>query len=226
MIALVVTLINPFSTRASSIFFPDSDTALLVNMVFNTAEQINRLEMLLSKTEKLTGKFREYNEIVQDHYFQTQYLLSWVEDTASLVKSNPNDLKDLNDQIENLKNKMDDIKGYINELEITNIQQDKVVNNANLQISRNKDLKQGAKKQALRISSAKTVKEMTKYTAQNTAVIANKQIEQHNTQLEILKAVSDWNRMNIKRWQYQSLAEKKRKEFFGMKKSTNVEKDK
>ena len=50
-LVLSTSLIS-ISSRASTLFAPDSDTALLFNLVSNTASQLNELEKLVKELKK------------------------------------------------------------------------------------------------------------------------------------------------------------------------------
>ena len=52
-------------TIASSFWTPDSDTALLFQLVSNSMTQINELEQLISSAQKHTETFEKYNQLAK-----------------------------------------------------------------------------------------------------------------------------------------------------------------
>ena len=113
---LLIFLINAqFALRASSIFVPDSDTALLAELVFTTVEQLHELERLITESEKLTGKIQKYNEIAIDHWYRAQRVAYLVEDIRGLGNSKVKNLGELNNLIRIIKDQIREFKDVMHE---------------------------------------------------------------------------------------------------------------
>ncbi|MBY0416090.1 MAG: hypothetical protein K2Q18_18100, partial [Bdellovibrionales bacterium] len=103
------------SSDASTFFAPDSDTALLFELVTNTAGQLNELEKLLTNAEKYTELMEKYNQIARDQYFRAERIHYIAQNYVDLSKSNPKDLESLNSAIRSLRSETESLKGLISE---------------------------------------------------------------------------------------------------------------
>ena len=88
--------------KASALGIPDGDTALLMAIVGNTADQLVRLEKLITETDKHTKAFRDTVEIAEEKFEVAEQLKSIASNTASTLTEKPEDLTQLNDAIENM----------------------------------------------------------------------------------------------------------------------------
>ena len=103
---LLIVFLSLISFRSFAII--GADTALMVQLVTNTANQINELEKLVTNTEKYTKKMREYNELAEDNYFRGERVLYLAESLAA--KNEVKNLGELNGAIRELKYNMSDLK--------------------------------------------------------------------------------------------------------------------
>jgi hypothetical protein len=108
-------IILSFSAKSSSFFFPDSDTGLLISLVANTAQQLTRLEQLVTETDKHTKLFRESVELIEERYEVVDQLQSMAQNYARISNSRPEDLASINDAIEDLKNQKERLVEIIKE---------------------------------------------------------------------------------------------------------------
>lgn len=108
-------LLLGFRAHSSSLFFPDSDTGLLISLVSNTAQQLTRLEQLVSETDKHTKLFRESVELIEERYEVVDQLQSMAQNFARISTSRPEDLASINDAIEDLKNQKERLIEIIKE---------------------------------------------------------------------------------------------------------------
>lgn len=104
-----------FRAYSSSLFFPDSDTGLLLSLVSNTAQQLTRLEQLVSETDKHTKLFRDSVELVEERYEVVDQLQSMSQNFARISTTRPEDLASINDAIEDLKNQKERLIEIIKE---------------------------------------------------------------------------------------------------------------
>jgi hypothetical protein len=101
------------SAQASSFFMPDSDTGLLLTLASNTAQQLTRLEQLISETDKHTKLFRETVEMVEERYEVVDQLNSIAANYAQLGSVQPESLTDINDAIESLQDQRERLREII-----------------------------------------------------------------------------------------------------------------
>jgi hypothetical protein len=112
--------------EASSLLIPDTDTGLLLSLVTNTAQQLTRLEQLVSETDKHTKLFRESVELVEERYEVVDQLNSMASNYARLASSKPSDLAEVNDAIENLQDQKERLKELIKKSRQAQIESDQV----------------------------------------------------------------------------------------------------
>lgn len=100
---------------ASSFWTPDSDTALLFQLVSNSITQINELEQLVSSAQKHTETFEKYNQLAKDYYFRAERIQYIAESFVDLSKKDPQDLSELNSAIRALKSERESLQALIQE---------------------------------------------------------------------------------------------------------------
>ena len=99
-------LISLFYCRmafGATFFMPDSDTALLIELVTTTISQLNELENLVTNAEKLTGTIQKYNEVTIDHWYRAQRVAYLAESLSTLSTTKIKNLGQLNQAIRELK---------------------------------------------------------------------------------------------------------------------------
>jgi hypothetical protein len=196
-----------------------ADTAMMVQLVTNTANQINELEKLVSNTEKYTKRMREYNELAEDHYFRGERVLYLAESLAT--KSNIENLGELNGAIRNLKYNMGDLKELMKDY--SKIKSDE--KRTEVYVAENKKLNELSKKtaqtQVANSMKASSTGRAGQLTAQNTALIFENQLKMQEVQLEILKTQKTANRLKAEELEDKRLEEMNRLKFYGRKTTDN-----
>lgn len=199
--------------RATTFFAPDSDTALLFELVSTTASQLNELEKLVTNTEKYTHKMREYNEIVEDHYFRAERMANLVDEMKTMTEMDEKSLESLNDSIRNLREQLSSVKSLIRDYEIReskNIDLEKTTKRNDSQLKRDQHL---AHIQLKRSEDVQSQKGANKLTAQNTALINKSMIDLKNQNNQILNKMAEQNAVLLRK-ERTSLEEKQKKEKF------------
>lgn len=166
------------SSVASSLFVPDSDTGLLISLVGNTAQQLTRLEQLISETDKHTKLFRESVEMVEERYEVVEQLKSMADNYARIATSSPDDLTSVNDAIEDLINQKERLADLIKKTRGSESESAQVKSNSKIiQGNINSD-NNVAKKQILKSfgSGKLTTRNMERVNAQNTSLILKESI--------------------------------------------------
>ncbi|MBC7540155.1 MAG: hypothetical protein H7281_15125 [Bacteriovorax sp.] len=163
------------STRAigSAFGIPDSDTALLMSLVSNTASQITRLEQLITETDKHTKLFRDTVETVEEKYEVVEQLESLADNYVRLSNSKPEDLSEINDAIENLKDQKSRLKDLIAQARNARDESDRVKGDAIIVDKKVRTDDSTAKRQIIKSFSAGKgfSKNMERVNAQNTSLI-------------------------------------------------------
>lgn len=195
---IFVTGIFGFMTRsvsASTLFTPDSDTALLFNLVSNTASQINELEKLVSNAEKYTGLMEKYNQIARDHYFRAERISYLAQNYVELSKKDPRDLDSLNSAIRSLKSETESLRSLIKEYrrdEAKNEFQEGVLGEKLRQSSKELNFANG---QVMRSGEISQISEAQKMTAQNTSLIYKSEVEANQISSTIAEKLTEQNKL-------------------------------
>jgi len=183
------------NTKASTLFAPDSDTALLFNLVSNTASQLNELEKLVSNAEKYTGLMEKYNQIARDHYFRAERIHYIAQNYVDLSKRDPKDLEGLNSAIRALKSETESLKAMINEYrtdeaknEVAETKLSEKVRDTNRELN-------FANNQVERSGEINSTNEAQKMMAQNTALTYKAQVEGNQMNTLIAEKLSEQNKL-------------------------------
>ncbi|MBT3981037.1 MAG: hypothetical protein HOE90_06765 [Bacteriovoracaceae bacterium] len=211
---LILYFTLPTPGISSTIFVPDSDTALLIELVSTTISQLNELEKLVSNAEKYTKRIQEYNELAEDYYFRAQRLLYWADDMLILLDSDVKSLEQLNSAIRSLRFQIDDFKSQMMEYGLIAVQSEKEEFHAKANSPKIKRRMRLAKLQLDRSSGVKSSKGALKQINQNTALI-NSSVVDLNAQTNSLVAINaKRNRMIAKDMTKKAIKNQKKKEFY------------
>lgn len=189
-----------------------ADTAMMVQLVTNTAQQINELERLISNTEKYTQKMREYSELADDHYFKAERVLYLAQELTA--KKDVQNLGELNGAIRELKYNMSDLKELMQRY--ANIKEDEKRTEVYVEAYKklNEQKIKRAEKQVSNSISARNVGRANQLTAQNTALLLENQVKMQEVQLEMLKAQKTANRLKAEELEDKRLDEINRLKFY------------
>lgn len=202
---LILTSINSYAIIGT-------DTALMVELVTNTAQQINELERLVTNAEKYTQKMREYSELADDHYFRAERVLTLAEELAA--KKDIQNLGQLNGAIRELKYNMSELHELMQKY--AEIKQDEKKTESYVEINKklnNQKIKR-AEVQVAHSIDAKNVGRANQLTAQNTALILENQVKMQEVQLEMLKTQKTANRLKAEELEDKRLEEMNRLKFY------------
>lgn len=181
--------------QASTLFAPDSDTALLFELVANTATQINELEQLITNAQKHTEMIEKYNQIAKDHYYRSQRIHYIAESYVELSKRDPKDLENLNSAIRALKSENDSLLSLINEYRKEESSNEKMeVATAQREKKSQREIA-FANSQVRRTGVISSTNDAQKLTAQNTGLIYKSQVEMNQTSNAIVNKLSQQNKL-------------------------------
>ena len=206
----VLTFLFLVSVKANAIIGEES--AMMIQLVTNTANQINELERLVSNTEKYTQRLREYSELTEDHYFRAERVLYLAEELAA--KKEVQNLGQLNGAIRELKYNMSDLKELMQKY--ANIKEDEKRTERYVDLNKklNSEKAKRAEKQVTNSINARNVGRANQLTAQNTAMILENQVKMHEVQLEMLKAQKTANRLKAEELEDKRFDEINRLKFY------------
>lgn len=189
-----------------------TNTAMMIQLVTNTANQINELEKLVSNAEKYTQKMREYSELVEDNYFRAERTLYLAEELAA--KKDIQNLGELNGAIRELKYNMSELKELMQRY--ANIKQDEKRTTAYVEVNKKLNEKE-VKRASIQVAnsiSAKNTGRASQLTAQNTALLLENQVKMQDVQLEMLKTQKMANRLKAEELEDKRLEEMNRLKFY------------
>lgn len=181
--------------HASTMFAPDGDSAMLFQLVTNTASQINELEQLVTNAQKHTEMVQKYNQIAQDHYFRAERIHYIAQSYVDLADRKNEDLSDLNSAIRSLKSETESLKALINEYrsdEATNEQHENELARKSKNTHREVAF---ANHQLSRTGFISSTNEASKLTAQNTALSYKAQVESNQINQVVAKKLSEQNKL-------------------------------
>lgn len=205
-------LLIAFTISFNTFAIIGADTAMMVQLVTNTAQQINELERLISNTEKYTQKMREYSELADDHYFKAERVLYLAQELTA--KKDVQNLSELNGAIRELKYNMSDLKELMQRY--ANIKEDEKRTEVYVEVNKklNEQKIKRAEKQVSNSISARNVGRANQLTAQNTALLLENQVKMQEVQLEMLKAQKTANRLKAEELEDKRLDEINRLKFY------------
>lgn len=205
-------IFSTFLFSFNSFAIVGADTAMMIQLVTNTANQINELERLVSNTEKYTQKMREYSELVEDNYFRAERTLYLAEELAA--KKDVQNLGELNGAIRELKYNMSELKEMMQRY--ANIKQDEKRTETYVEVNKklNEQQVKRAEKQIANSISAKNTGRASQLTAQNTALLLENQVKMQQIQLEMLKTQKMANRLKAEELEDKRLEEINRNKFY------------
>lgn len=199
---------------ASTLFAPDGDSAMLFQLVTNTATQINELEQLVTNAQKHTELIEKYNQIAQDHYFRAERINYIAQSYVDLANKDTEGLEDLTGAIRNLKSETESLKTLINEY-----RKDEVVNEKNENDIHDKSRSTHrevafANHQLNRTGHISSTNDASKLTAQNTALTYKAHVEGNQINQVVARKLSEQNKLINRQIKDQKRAELKRDEYY------------
>lgn len=198
---------------ASTLFAPDSDTAMLFQIVTNTASQLNELEKLVTDAEKHTELLEKYNQIAKDHYFRAERIYYIAQNYVELSKRNPADLEELNSAIRALKSENESLGYLVNEYRTSEAQNEIYEKKTEESSRQNARELQFANHQVEKTGNISSTTEASKLTAQNTGLIYKSNVENNQLSSLIANRLSEQNKI-LSRIQKDNAKEKEAKESF------------
>lgn len=200
--------------------FVSTDSLMMIQLVTNTANQINELEKLVSNAEKYTQRMKQYNELVEDHTFRGERVIHLAESLAA--KQNVENLGELNGAIRDLKYNMGDLKELM--ASYSKIKSDE--KHTEVYVRENKKLNdQSLKRAEIQVTnsiSAQNTGRASQLTAQNTALLLENQVKMQEVQLEMLKTQKTSNRLKAEELEDKRLDEMNRMKFYGKKQNDRI----
>lgn len=206
-----------FITRpanASTFFAPDSDTALLFNLVSNTASQLNELEKLVTNAEKYTELMEKYNQIANDQFYRAERIHYIAQNYVELSRKDPQDLETLNSAIRSLKSETESLKSLIKEYrhdEARNEYQEGVLGE---KLRKSNTELNFANHQVMRSGDINQVNDAQRMTAQNTSLIYKSGVESNQLSNSIAEKLTEQNKLLNRELKEESIKKEEREQYY------------
>jgi hypothetical protein len=97
----------------STFFLPDSDTAVLISLVSNTASTVSNTLKILEVAKKTSDQIDKYNFIAMRRFFIARRIEQHAKDIIAAKKMKPKDLQELNQVMLRLKINLRGLKSNI-----------------------------------------------------------------------------------------------------------------
>lgn len=191
------------------------DTALMMELVSNTAKEINELEKLVSNAEKYTQKMREYNELMEDEYFKAERIKSLAESLAS--KKEIQNLGDYNQALRELKYSMEDLETLMKEYGAIKGEEKKAKAVSKIKEKEIEKDREQAQRQVARSIGAKTQARSSQITAQNTALLYESNLEVEANTLKLIENTATTNRLLAEKLEEERAKEIQKRKYYGLK---------
>ncbi|GEM_PF-434347 len=223
---IVYLILSPEFFRkalASSIFVPDSDTALLFQLVTTTASQLNELEQLVTSAQKHTEQMEKYNQIAQDHYFRAERIHYIAQSYIELSQRDPNNLGDLNGAIRALKSETESLKFLIDDYrtsEVTNEMAEREIAQKAKITAREVAF---ANQQLSRTGNIQSTNQAQKLTAQNTGLIYKSQVESNQISQATVSKLSEQNKLLSRQLKDEKKAQLEKEEYYNLQDKKSLE---
>jgi len=200
--------------RASTLWTPDSDTALLFNLVSTSASQLNELEKLLSNAEKYTGLMEKYNQIARDQYFRAERIHYIAQNYVDLSKRDPKDLEALNSAIRALKSETESLRSLINEYRTDEARNEIAENILDEKVQRTGQELNFANSQVIRSGEVQSTNEAQKLMAQNTALSYKAQVESNQMSAAIAEKLTEQNKLLNRELKDETIKKEERNQYY------------
>lgn len=223
---IVYLILSPELSRkalASSVFVPDSDTALLFQLVTTTASQLNELEQLVTSAQKHTEQMEKYNQISQDHYFRAERIHYIAQTYIELSQRDPNNLGDLNDAIRALKSETESLKFLIDDYrtsEATNELAEREIAQKAKKTAREVAF---ANQQLSRTGNIQSTNQAQKLTAQNTGLIYKSQVESNQISQATVSKLSEQNKLLSRQLKDEKKAQLEKEKYYNLQDKKSLE---
>ena len=218
-----ITFLNYESKSYASTFFaPDSDTALLFELVTNTASQLNELERLVTNAEKYTGLMEKYNQIAKDQYFRAERIHYIAQNYVDLSKRDPKDLEGLNSAIRELKSETESLKAMIHEYRSDEARNEVQENVLGERVRKTNSEIGFANNQVSRSGDVKSTNEAQKIIAQNTSLNYKAQVEENQISNVIAEKLTEQNKLLNRNLKDEAIQKEEKESYYKIPKGKNL----
>lgn len=167
---IIYAAVISLNISASTLFAPDSDTALLVSLVSNTASTVSNTLKILEVAQETSDQIDKYNFLAMRRYFIARRIAQHANDIAMASKMKPKDLRELNQVMLRLKNNLRGLKSNIDFMAMDLLEAERFTENYMEKIANSMVDEKEAHNQELLSASEGKMSKHVQNTAMNTAM--------------------------------------------------------
>jgi hypothetical protein len=223
---IVYLILSPEFSRkalASTLFAPDSDTALLFQLVSTTASQLNELEQLVTNAQKHTEQMEKYNQISQDHYFRAERIHYIAQSYIELSGRDPNNLGDLNAAIRALKSETESLKFLIDDYRASEASNELAEREIARKAQKTAREVAFANHQLKRTGNIQSTNQAQKLTAQNTGLIYKSQVESNQIGQAMVSKLSEQNKFLSRQLKDENKTQLQKEKYYNLQDRRSLE---
>lgn len=158
------------SSRGSTLFMPDSDSAALVMLVSNTASTVSNTLKILEVAKKTSEQIDKYNFIAMRRFFIARRIEQHARDIVETNKMHPRGLAELNQVLLRLKLNLQGLKSNIDFMAKDVFEAEDFANRYWVKLANSLEDEKEANNQELASANDGTVSTHVQNTAMNTAL--------------------------------------------------------
>lgn len=216
LIYIIIYPLIEIKALASTLYVPDSDSALLFQLVTTTASQLNELEKLVTNAQKHTQQIEKYNQIAQDYYFRAERVHYIAQSYVELSQKNPNNLGDLNGAIRALKSETDSLKSMIDEYRSTEAKNELIESDIDRKAKRMDREVSFANHQLNRTGNIQSTNQAQKLTAQNTGLIYKSQVENNQINHVMVSKLAEQNKLMARKLKEEKKQQLEKEKYYNL----------
>jgi hypothetical protein len=163
-------LLLTFNTNGSTLFFPDSDTAILVSLVSNTASTVSNTLKILEVVKKTSNQIDRYNFLAMRRYFIARRIEQHVNDISIATKMKASNLRELNQVMLRLKTNLIGLKSNIDFMAMDLFEAENFTQRYSEKLMNSMEDQQEAHNQEILSASEGVMSKHVQNTAMNTAM--------------------------------------------------------
>lgn len=186
---LIITtlLLLSIRSKASTFFMPDSDTAMLVSLVSNTASTVSNTLKILEVAKNTSDQIDKYNFIAMRRFFIARRIEQHARDIIEAGKMKPKGLKELNQVMLRLKVNLKGLKSNLDFMAEDVFEAENFIDRHWEKIANSLQDSNEAHNQEISSASEGTIGKHVQNTAINTALGTKVLTKIHQDQLEYQK---------------------------------------
>ena len=204
---ILIFLLLSSNVRASTLFFPDSDTAALIMLVSHTAATVSNTLKILEVAKETSHKLDEFNRMAERKLFLARRIKRHAQTLKEMRRIRPRSLEELNRELLRLKGNLRELQSGIEAVGKEIVAAQDFGERHALKIDSSKEDIFEAQKRETAGAGSGTVAGYAQHTAMNTALSSSVLAQMRRDQL-------DYQRVSIGLQKSEAIERLRRDEFY------------